>query len=451
MNLRRNVLAVLLQTIVTAICLFLSYRVLVTNLGVGMLGIWSLLLSVSAVLRVADVSGTSALSRFLALPDEKRPGDFAPLVSTLTLTSLLINCVLAIFLFLLLQMLVPRLVDAEFKDAATELLPWMSGLLFLSSMATAVVAGLDGIQRADQRAYVLTIAAVLSLLITWFLVPRLGATGFALAQLAQQVFVIVVGWALLRRHVRGLGILPFIWDTDILRKTLPYTLSLNLTGIAALLFEPLVKFALNSSGGPVLVGHFELANKACSMLRGLAVSAAIPLVPAFASYADSKDPKLVSGISTAHKWFSAFAVGMALAACLAAPIVSFVVLGKIDTGIIHIAFILSAGWAINMLATPTYLAAQGQGFLQWNIASHFLLGAAVSAGLYFSSAPYVSPVVWAMTAGLVLGAVLIIWGNTVAMRNTGLLKHDLPWLMAAATCCLLTAGLAVAISRAYSF
>jgi O-antigen/teichoic acid export membrane protein len=438
-NLRRNVLAVFFQTTATALCLFLSYRILVEELGVGVLGIWSLLLSMSALLRAADVSGSSALSRFLAMSPDKRPGELAPVISTLVLTSLAINLVLALIFYVAAKAGISYFMKSEFSAAAHGLLPWIAVLFLLSSMATAIAAGLDGLQRADIRAYIMSGSAVLSLLVTWLLVPRLQATGFAIAQATQQAIIICLGWIMLRRHVSDLGMLPASWSTAILRKTLPFTLSLNLTGIAAMLFEPLAKFALNSSGGPVLVGHFEVANKACAMLRGFAVAAAVPLVPAFATYSDSSDPQLAARISKAHRWYSAFAVIVAVAASAAGPLVSFLVLGKLEFAVVQMAAILAAGWSINLLAAPTYMAAQGQGLMRWNIASHFLLGACVVAGVYFTSAPFVSPVVWAITVGLVLGSLVIVAGNIRAMGNGRLLKPDFPRLFGAAAACVAVA------------
>jgi O-antigen/teichoic acid export membrane protein len=430
-RLRRNIVAVLAQTIVVAICLFLSYRILVQSVGLAMIGLWSLLLSVTSVLRTADVSGSSALSRFLALPPDKRPGELEPLFSTVFVFSTIINLFLIAIFLIGMTFFVTLFVPASQLETANELLPFAAILMFLSSSSLAVTAALDGMQRADQRAIVVTLAAVGSLLAAWLLVPSYGAVGFAIAQILQQLAILFLCWGLLRKAIPRLGFFPKHMDWGILRHTMPYTLTINATGVASILFEPLAKFALNHTGGLELVGQFELANRLCVQLRGLAVSAAAPLVPAFASFSGKDDQRFLGTISRSHRVFALLASGLVLAVAVGTPILSTLVLGRIDNGLVLMAAVLAFGWSVNMLATPTYFAAQGQGKLGWNFASHVWLGLCVVLGIVLPSFAQVPSVVWGITAGLATGAALTIFGNGVSLGIIKNMKADAAWLVCA--------------------
>ena len=155
------------------------------------------------------------------------------------------------------------------------------------------------------------------------------------------------GWSLLNRHVTDLGILPQQWRWSVLKNILGYTTALNAAGLAALLFEPLAKFSLNYTAGPALVALFELANRLAAQVRGVAVSAAMPLVPAFASFADTEDAALKATLNRSNGMLSLIAAAMTVVVALAAPILSHLVLGRIDIVLLKMTAVLGTAWSIN--------------------------------------------------------------------------------------------------------
>jgi O-antigen/teichoic acid export membrane protein len=442
-KLRRNVLAAFAQTAFVAICLFLTYRIVAQSVGMDMLGLWSLLMSVTWVLRTADVSGGSALARFLALPSDKRPGELAPLLSTILIFSVGINVVLAVIFAVAMALFLPFFVPKELVRVSEQLLPYATILMFLSSSSVSVTAALDGLQRADQRALVQILAAAVCLLATWLLIPYYETIGFAVAQILQQLIVLILSWFLLSRKIPDLGCFPRYFDLRILRQTMPYTLMLNASGVVSSFFEPLAKFALNHTGGLELVGHFELANRLCLQLRGFAVSSATPLVPEFASYSEKDDPRLSQTISRVNRVFGFLGIAMVLAAAIGGPAMSELVLGRFDRELILLTAVLAWGWSINMLSVPMYFAAQGQGKLRWNIFTHLWLALCVALGLVIPAFTQVPSVVWGIVFGLVTGSGLNVAGNAVSLGIASSVREDVTWLLAvfAVTACISIAQL----------
>ncbi len=419
-SLKRNVLAALAQTLLVAVCLFLSYRILVAHVGLEMMGVWSLIMIASSTLRLGDISGGNSLSRFLAMDENSRVAEPAPLISTVLIANLVLNTCLAAVLYLLIGPALPLFIGPTSIVSATELLPWAVALIVLQAIASTIGSALDGLQRADLRAWLYSTAAIASLFFTWILVPTMGTRGFAAAQAAQYAIVILAGWSLLNRHVTDLGILPRQWRWSVLKNILGYTTALNAAGLAALLFEPLAKFSLNYTAGPALVALFELANRLAAQVRGVAVSAAMPLVPAFASFADTEDAALKATLNRSNGMLSLIAAAMTVVVALAAPILSHLVLGRIDIVLLKMTAVLGTAWSINLLAVPFYLLAQGRGILRWNIASHVWLGLCVLLGAVLTTAPFgVSSVVWGIAFGLITGAAIVVFGNA---RTLGLNK-----------------------------
>ena len=289
----RNAVFALGQSLVAILTMFLSYRLVIATVGLERFGVWSLLLAGSALTRVGDVSGGGALARFVAmapLADDDQTARNT--IDTVLLTSIAVNVVLALALWLVLPNVLHTFIRPEHLAEARELIPYVISSIFLGSLAAAVSSGIDGAQRADQRAVIVMVSSVAFLAACWLLIPIYGVAGYGVAQIVQQLIILVIGWVVLRRHVPGLGWLPLGWRKSIFTETAGYALRLNGIGLMGLMFDPLAKFAFNHAGGPAQVAIYELASRVVVQIRGLVIAAATPLVPAFAAQSGPSDEGL---------------------------------------------------------------------------------------------------------------------------------------------------------------
>lgn len=417
-GIRRNAVLSATQTLVTALCLFLIYRILIANHGLEGLGLWSLLLVFSGVTATMDFSGASALARFVARKQHDFEGDDPSLIiHTVLLTSLAINGALVAGLLALAPRFLDQFVSSAQLQEAWSLIPWVVALIVALPLAVGIGASVDGLMRADLRASLGIAAAIVCLAVAWVAIPRMGMAGFGLAQVVQQSIVIVGGWIFLRRKVPGLGWLPWRWRLQVFRKTAGYGIKLNTVGLLGVLFEPLAKFALNFSGGTLAVGSYELAARPAMQIRMLVVSAATPLIPAFAAVRDRRDPALRDMVWRAQSLSSLSAIAMVLLSLVTAPFLCLLMLGHVSPAILQFNVILAFGWGANLFSLPTYLAAQAQGMLRWNMLSHLLAGLGV-AGAAILLAPGLGAigVVLGVGIGLVLGALATVAGNGLTFR-----------------------------------
>lgn len=449
-RLGRNGLFAVGQSLIVTLCVFLVYRLVVAHAGLEQLGVWSLLLAGSALVRIGDVSGAGALARFVAMRSRDGEAQSArDTVHTVMLSSFGLNVAIGFVLWMVAPLALPLFVASQYLAEADALMPYVVSSMVLGALAVAVTSGIDGTRRTDQRAMVVVSAAFVFLAASWVLVPRYGVIGFGAAQVLQQVAMLTIGWLVLRRHIVGLGWLPHSWRRDVFAETTGYALRLNAIGVIGLLFEPLAKFAFNHAGGPGLVAVYELASRLVVQVRGLVIAAAMPLIPAFAARSGPDDIEFQRLLVQATRAAAVAAIGGALAALAGAPIMSLIVLDRLSPEVLIMNAALTAGWAMNIVAIPLYFAAQAHGVLRWNFASHALIAASVLVGV-FALIPLLGPagLVSAIVAGLILSMFTVLFGNALALGATDIAWRLRWWLLGASSAVTVLCAGAWMIARA---
>lgn len=410
----RNAMFGLGQGVVVAACSFLAYREVIAHAGIEQFGIWSLLLAGATLVRVGDVSGGSALARLVARTSRAQAQ--RDVVHTVMLTCIALNVAIGVVVWLAAPLLLPSFVGPANMAVANTLLPYAVTSSVLGGIGLAIASGIDGAQRADWRSVVVMTGSIIFLAACVLLVPAYGVVGFGVASVMQQVTLVLLGWIVLRRHVAGLGWLPVRWRRAVFAETTGYAMKLNGTGVANALADPIAKFAFNHVGGPALVALYDLASRLAVLARSLVISGASPLVPAFAASSGPSAPSFRIMLEKANTISALAAVAVALVALAGAPLVSLVVLGHLSPELIFMNAALTAGWAINVLAIPIYLAAQAFGILRWNFASHVLASACVLVAAMFFAPPFgIAALVGGLVAGLLLGMFVIVCGNAQAL------------------------------------
>jgi len=412
-GLGRNAALAMMQALVVMVCVFLSYRVLIAQEGIAALGLWSLLMIFAGVAGTFDISGVSALARFVARHDVEFPQlERAELLHTVLLTGMAINSVILAALLLIAPWALPLLVGPHELGEARTLVFWVSALMLVNPLALGITTSIDGLMRADVRAILVSAAAVAGLIVSWLAIPRLGIAGLPLGLLVQQGIVIAGGWVILRRTIAGLGWLPWRWEATIFRATTSYALRLNLVGALGLLLEPLARYCINSAGGTSAVGLYELAARLAVQLRSLVISATMPLIPVFAASAEATSPVSIAMLNRAQRLISLAALAVALLSGSGAPLLSLVILGDVSAELLAMNALLALGWSMNVLGVVWYLLAQAQGVLRWNILAHAAIGASILAvALLVGDAPALT-IVAGVAAGLTISAAITIIGNS---------------------------------------
>lgn len=404
-----NTVMVVLQVVVSMAVLFLLYRFLVATLGVERLGIWSLLLASVTVARLSELGLGSSVTRYVARYRGKNENETAAqVVETGLLT---IGLVMALLMagYPFFKWLLQQFVVGPSSAVAISLLPYAVVSVWLSSLFGVALAGLDGCQRIDLRCVLMLLSHVLILVLAYILVPQHGLTGLVWAQLIQNVFLLVAGWLLLRRELRGLAAVPHRWNKGLCKEMLGYGAQFQVASIAMMLYDPITKALLSRFGGLALVGYYEMASQMVTKLRALLVTGNQVLVPIVAEHDDHASPHVTSLYRDAYSVVMYLALPFYAGIIAVVPLVAVAWFGHYEHNFVVFSILIAIGWFVNTINGPAFFANLGSGRLRWNTVSHVAIGILnIALGLSLGSVLGGTGVVLGWSMALAIGSMVII-------------------------------------------
>lgn len=408
-RLATNAASAIIQVVVSAVALFVTYWLMMRALTVAEIGLWSLILGTTMVARLSELGLGAGVLRFvaadLAMNDPRRA---ARTVGMAACAATLLVGLLALAIAPLLHGYLLAINPVTRHPAIGLLLPAALISVVMGTAGNVMFAVLDGCQRMDLRAGLQIMGSLIQLGATWYVLPRWGLTGLGLVQVLQAGVILLSGAAaaavLLRRPLGDyLG-----FDQSRFGELVRYGGSLQLAAIAQLLFEPLLKVLLATHSGLTLTGYFDMANRIVLQFRSLVVAAYSALIPHVAalSGAGRIETHRIAAIYREVREILLFLV-LPYFACLAAalPLALTLWKGHFEPVFVAVALLQCAAWLINLFALPSYLLNVGTGELRWNVASHGV------TGLVMLGAGTLLGVVWGGEAVLAAGAFALVCGS----------------------------------------
>ena len=377
-RLSRNALAAAAQVAAVTVSLAFLYWLMITELGVERVGIWSLVMSVASVGRLGEAGlGTATMrfvSRDLGREEGGRPGET---VATAVLLVAAGTTALALLVWPALGWLLGRLIDdAASLALARRILPHALFVMVAMAVASVLLGVVDAFQRTPRRAAVMVAAAVLQVVLAWAWLPRHGLVGLAWVQVVQAAFVLVggavVAGVLLRARGVRFGMLPRAAFVELLR----FGSGLQLSTLAQLFFEPIAKALITHFGGLAATGLFEVVNRAIVQTRALIVAAFQMLVPfvagRFAGAAKPADAAVP--LRRATVFVQCLVVLFLPIMAGALPPVLALLLPETPPETTVIVWLCALGWSVNLLTLPAYMFALAFGRVAWTVESHLIIG-----------------------------------------------------------------------------
>lgn len=376
-------LSAIVQNGVSGISIFCLYRFLLKALGMEMLGLYSVVLSITTVLGMFNTGFSGSLVRFVSIFSAKeQPEKVAALIRTI-FTSLLVFFSVLVFLLLASGNWLVGFLNLGIQDRAAfeNLLP-LASLVFLSGILGGVfMSSLEGIQRAYLKNYLLSAASVSNLALAVFLIPAFGLRGLFLAYLASNGITYLLSWLLLRQHLRyGIGLFPIGWNKDVFRQTFSYNATFQVISLSSLFYDPLIRMLLVRFGGLPLAGLYELSSKLILQVRGILVALNQSLVPVFAGLEKEEfaENRLKLFLKSHHMIFILSNFALALLA-MALPLISLIWMSSLNVTFLQVALLLIPGWMANAVSVPVYFASIGFGELKSLLYHHLALAILVPA------------------------------------------------------------------------
>jgi len=372
----RNARWSLVQTVVSALTVFVLYKYLYTHLGPEKLGLWAVVLASVSVGRLAELGFSTTVLRYVSL--HLAAGDKTRAARILETGLISVGGPFALALLLLypvanfaMRYVVPVGNLAE----ARQILPYALGALWFGVLGSIAQSALDGCGRMDVKSRILIIGNLVYVPVAILMAKRFGILGLAATQLLQSVLVAILVWIATRRELPALKWAPLNWDKSCFHEIIDYAAGLQIGNLVIMLFEPATKILLSRYFGLNEVAHFEMANQIVSRVRALITSAIQAYLPVLSSTAaDITAARQIVGEATI------FTVGIGLPVMaglvVSYPIISIIWIGHVQANFIIYGWILGIGWMFATLLMPTYYYCVGAGRVRTLVLSH-----TVSAGL----------------------------------------------------------------------
>ena len=402
-RLSRNALSAVGQVVVSTVLLFVLYRFLVVRIGVDRVGLWSLVLAVTSVGRIAEFGMSSSVLQAVAssLPSGTQRRAVSAIWMGIGICASLLGLV-ALLLHPAFAWLLERFVDEPAaRQLGKEVIPYTLASLWMGGVAGLFLAALDGCQRIALRSLITVGVNALFVVSAVLLVNAMGFRGLAIAQVLQAGGLLLVSAYAVGRLLPIFRLTELSWDRKQFLGMLGYGSNVQIVTVAQLLFDPAAKAMLSKVGGLTIAGYFDMASRAVTQFRLVVVSAFQALVPAVSDI-HARNPDAVKGAYAKSYRLLAFLVPPYFAVVAAGfPLISLIWLGRVDKGFLIIGWLMCVGWAVNSMAVAAYFSYLGLGRLRWNTISHLCIG--------------LGNVLFAVAISYFLGPIGIVAGSMLAL------------------------------------
>jgi O-antigen/teichoic acid export membrane protein len=403
-----NAATSILQIVVSGISLILLYKILIRFIGIERLGVWSLVLATTSMAQLAAMGITGSIVKFVAKYSATNENDkLALLIETATTSIAFIFVIILLVAYPCARQYLKYALQGNLCQAALSILPMALIAYWIAMLTSVFQAGLYGSQLIMYRNYLLMADSISYLVICYFVAGKFGLIGLAYARVIQNLLSMLVSWAILKKHIPNLPMIPCRWDRTIFREIIGYSMNFQVISILTILCDPLTKGFLSRFGSASMVGYYEMANRLVQQFRSLIVNANQVLVPAFAQLKELEPEKIQTMYLKSYSLLFYIALPVFSTLIISAPLVSELWIGRNESMFVASMIILSVGWFVNTLCVPAYYAGLGTGDLRWNVISHAIM-AVLNFGLGF-------------ILGKCFGALGVINGWAIALAMGGII------------------------------
>lgn len=372
---QKNAILTVVNVLVTGVALFVLYKYLLIEIGSEKLGIWSIIMSISGVIRISDLGFSGSMVKFIAQHKARNEQQHMHAiletgVSTLGLLAIFIS----IALYFAALYFIPSVIPIELRDLAYSLLPYSLGSLIITVTAGIFLSSLDGLQRIDIKTMISMIGTIVNVLLIVIFTKLYGFIGLGYAQIGQSIFVLILGFVSVKKNMQYDKWLPIYWDKKIFQEILAYSMHLQVASIFTLLMEPLVKMLLGKFGSLSMVTYFDMSYRFIMQARAIIVNVNQVMVPVIADLHEKDKSKI---INLYHKTFdlllyvSIFIYSMI---ALTVPLVSYIWIGSYEYIFITFSYIILFATFINTMIGSAYFTNMGIGNVDKNTIAVVMLG-----------------------------------------------------------------------------
>ena len=346
-------------------------RLLFKNYGLDAVGFWSLVMALSSVVRLVDISGANTLNRMLPVEahSESDQVDFIDTMSIFVLVFYFSISVL-VFFFSIGYLSNHNTLSNSTSSSLIFVLCLLS--VFLNVLSALNQLALDGLGYSQWRSYTVLAGSVICLGTAVFLVPGLGLYGLAIAQICQHAFAIVMGRGLLRRLNQKLTWLPGRFTKNAFVKCWRFGFFFELVNRPKLALDPMVRLIVGSTAGLEALGLYDLANKIIVQVNGLVQAMLSPRVPELADAWSQSDVSLRHTFQQIARLYIPPLMSIYLLVSVAAFGVSLIVFGEVVPLYIFVSSVLLLGYGLASPGLISQIFVQSMADFRWSVTGQAL-------------------------------------------------------------------------------
>jgi len=430
LNLRLNVVTSVAVFVANLLSVGVTYRLLVQVGGIESIGVWSSLIAWIFIIRIGDVGMTNGIIRFAAAYDVNQD---ASRIRGYVDTGIVFNAVLFGFLALLgwvamdsnLAHILPE--GSRYTSSVRPVLPILFVVFYLQNLSGLALGALQAIHRGYVGSLIFLVATFVQLFLAVLLVPAMGFTGLAIAQVGQYALMLITGWqfyrsALARTSGQHVPLLPQLASFSIIREIMSFGLKVQLVSFVNGLFEPLAKLLIGHAAGLQVLGLFDMAYKIVMLPRNALVAGVLAVVPA-KTRLFSSDPRAFRELHRkSNKLIALAATAVLFVITLASPLITTLWLGYQEPKLPHLIGILAMGVWISAVSSPSYTLGMATGAMRTNTEAAFIaLGLLVLLMLPASLSGLDWPLILTVAVAMGASSAWVLWRTSYALWPTGVL------------------------------
>jgi O-antigen/teichoic acid export membrane protein len=404
-----NAITSLVQVVIVAGVLFFLYRFLLQTIGVKQLGIWSLILATTSVTQIANFGLSGSVVKFVAKYAAR--GEDRNVSEVIQTAVISLGVIVGYVLFIgypLIKYVLGLVIPQGSLQLVFHILPFAIFSLWLTTITSVYLSGLDGLHRIYIRNILMIGSSVFYAFLCFILATKCGLIGLAYAQIINNLLILITSLILIKRFLPAFPIIPYQWNNGLFKEIIFYGFNFQIIAVTQMCYDPVTKILLSKFGGLSMVGYYEMANKMVQQFRALIVSANQALVPFIADLQEKNSKRIRSVYLSSYNLLFYLALPTYTLVIISTPLISEIWIGHYERIFVIFGILLSIGWFLNTLAGPSYFANFGTGILRWNVIGHIAIGIldvglGIIFGLFFNG--FGVAIAWVIA--LSLGSVVI--------------------------------------------
>ncbi len=330
-NLRKSTLWSVAEFAAVVVIQLFVMRYIVLVLGVGALGIWSVLMSAAQLARFFDLGASAGTGRFLAIASlDRNIGQIENILATIIYITIPMYLSLSALLFFPVHGVLRLVLKGQALIEGRHLLIYALCSYVAQVLSGAFASSLTGLHLGYRKSQIAISAIAIQAILSLTLIRRYGLPGLAIAQITNYSFTTFTSVLVLRMSVgvRLKGLLRFDWQ--MIRRIMSFGIGIQASSLAWGAFETSIRFIMSRFGGIEQVGTYEIAYKISGQARVLAFYVSQPLAPMFASLGASDKQGLLAFYRQIYARYALFAALAAIAIIVFSPLTSLIMLGRVD-------------------------------------------------------------------------------------------------------------------------